>query len=150
MVNSGPATPSVSCQPNGDAFASAGFATTVWPPSVGLSFGSSKTLYDDPSSTGSGVLSEAIAVAAPAEPGRAIAAAIAPALSCDTKSAVSSTAPVTASTLTLQRWSLPSAMSRFHARRSDPSAAGCHTSLAGIGVREMPPPVRTTSFSAPP
>ena len=39
VVNSAPGRPFVSCQPNGEASASAGFMTTVRGPSFGLSFG---------------------------------------------------------------------------------------------------------------
>jgi hypothetical protein len=43
VVNSAPPAPSVSCQPNGEAVASAGFSSSVRGPSFGLSLGRANT-----------------------------------------------------------------------------------------------------------
>jgi hypothetical protein len=80
-----------------------------------------------------------------------MAEAIADAVSCATKSAVSSTAPVAASTRTLQECSAPaSAIWTSQASRTLPFASGCQTSFAGIARVEMPPREMSTSLAAPP
>ena len=144
IVNSGPETPFVSCQPKGEALGFAALLTSERSPSLGLSNGIANTRYVAPSVGGK----EAMGVASPA--GCAMAAAIALAESWTMRSWAPSDSPVVASTKAFHQCSpLVSSMSRLQASRTDP-AIGSQTSLASIGLTATPPSETVVASPGPP